>query len=257
MGHGKANVLRSRRSVRRDAFTLIELLVVIAIVSILASLLLPALKRAREQARRSVCASSVRQLVSTCHMYAADWGGRPPAGAYHYGPNCNYYGRYVFSNVMRCFLAQKYGLNQVDIWICPSGKDPSRHTLYRSNGARYVTMNCSYLDNNHSLTSYGYLIGGGTPCGGGPSQVGHTRVRHLTEAKRPAERIAWWDTITGNGSGAYGWGVWKTSANNHFHGHYIPDGGNYGMVDGHVEWRAVRWNENMQSYTSQWYAFQR
>ncbi len=56
----------------RKGFTLIELLVVIAIIAILAAMLLPALARAREQARRASCMNNVRSLVQVSHMYSID-----------------------------------------------------------------------------------------------------------------------------------------------------------------------------------------
>src|SRR5215212_80858 len=60
------------RASRKRAFTLIELLVVIAIISILATLLLPAMAKAKQKGRSVSCKSKERQLALAIQMYRDD-----------------------------------------------------------------------------------------------------------------------------------------------------------------------------------------
>jgi len=82
-GRRTSGVGQSRGEGRRPvaAFTLAELLVVIGIIGLVVGILLPALSRAREQARAIKCASNIRQILFGIIMYADSNKGRLPIPA--------------------------------------------------------------------------------------------------------------------------------------------------------------------------------
>ncbi len=133
---------------RARGFTLIELLVVIAIIAILAAMLLPALRQAREQARRAKCMSNLRQVGICLQMYRDDYGGRDALYLVDPGripANYGYPGR------RKEYLEAKEYAGTLDVFLCPD--DWTKGHIQVELGKR--ALGWEYFDN----TSYAYHAG--------------------------------------------------------------------------------------------------
>jgi prepilin-type N-terminal cleavage/methylation domain-containing protein len=244
------SVVRKRRA---EGFTLIELLVVIAIIAILAALLLPALTRAKEMARRTACRNNLRQLGLAVQMYGNDNDNKLPD--FRYPPYAiplapgqpgNGPGKWCWDlpQSWTDTLNNATTLNQ-DVWFCPSNPDfdctncwdfkltGSLTTSYRIGG--YVWLMAGIGGDSGKIAS-----GGGVPT----YLWKYSTLGNTTNPPAVAEFIVDviisfppgqnYDHVTIGGLPP---GVIQRTS--HLNGK-TPAGGNVMFLDSHVEWRNYR-----------------
>lgn len=235
-------------------FTLVELLVVISIIALLLAVLMPSLQKVREQAKRVVCASNLRQWGTVLSAYASDndwhvpgtfqaFGPPPyapyPSSAWYYDtkprsgpPHKGQFSVELIGPYVPGLKFDRYNPAETklgSIWTCPANR-LSMKELYRWQYG-YFTVQYSYFA-RVDLWPQGHA----------------TTPEHLTKRSLNGNRIVMADTC-------YNWGGWSWSYNHGTNGssihsnptEYTDDGSNGGpnitglnrlYGDGHVNWKS-------------------
>jgi prepilin-type N-terminal cleavage/methylation domain-containing protein len=217
----------------RRGFTLIELLVVIAIIAILAGMLLPALGKAKEQAKRAQCKNNLKQFSLAIMMYASDNRDYVPEDKNGPGGWAWDMPNKTVTNLMN------FGFPRASFY-CPSG-------WAQNNDEGWVYWAKAY---GYRWTGYSYAFERG-----GSIIDARYRVERLSNLKtNETEAVLVADSTVSQGANVDATGKLKSLSrkdaftkviggaklphrSSHLGSGGLPDGGSVTAVDGHVEWR--------------------
>ncbi|OXU16013.1 prepilin-type N-terminal cleavage/methylation domain-containing protein [Sedimentisphaera salicampi] len=255
----------------KKAFTLIELLVVISIIALLMAVLMPALSKAREAAKKTVCSNNVRQQCIGVNMYATENNYKVPTIGEDYAGQGNWLWDLSFWTTNQ--IAEYAGFTDNEVFFCPSNNlrepDDARfwQFTWRSGWPTDATagpvpiqdeskMPEQVQKEHYRVMPYTYMFYKNPTMTPRELETGESAswVKSMEGVDETSETPLIMDNIISDSSGSNFFRIQAGGAYHEFGvvdrsnhrsknqnvgrtGEPAPDGANIGYVDGHVSWR--------------------